>query len=169
MASQLLAEVVNLDISSWIGIGIGASHYYGKLEARGKDSVEMFNILTRKQAIELRKEDSLSPYCAGDNYRGFDCRDDAIAKAREVWRDHFPDAQFLVLGRAANVEPKRLLDSLPGVKIKTRVNALVRRYDKVMSKYEGWRNYRKPISAKDEQFMDDSYSDWVRLLNDAST
>jgi len=167
MENQLLAKVVNLHISSYIGTAIGATHFYGELQMRGEGDVELFNVLTTKQAIRLRKE-GYSHYEAGDKYRGFECKDDAIAEGKRVWKEHFPDAQFLVLGKVIHIEPKKLLDA-PNDDVIAEVNAIVDEYDERMKKYEGRKNLRKPISMEDERFFDDSYKEWVRLLNEAIT
>jgi hypothetical protein len=104
-------RVVHLYISSWIGTSLGATHFYGELQGEIDSEykkVELMDTLTSAQAVRLRKS-GYNYLDAGDLYSGFDTRDDVIKMGVEQFRQHFPAADILVLGRSAVADPQKIL------------------------------------------------------------
>lgn len=110
--------------SSWIGIGVGASHYYGELVEvlpnRERNTVKLFDVITQSQATKLNQKiryvfkdnpDLADVYHKGDEHDGFNSIDDLINKAKEVWKDRFPNAVVLLDGDPSNLEPKIIIDT----------------------------------------------------------
>lgn len=123
------SKVVYLNIYSWVGIGIiEASHYYGRLRCEGHDNdfdglgVEIKKKLTPREAIHLNQASGYEflVYEAGDYHPGFEDKDKLIEAAKEVWLDHFPDAEILVLGSPSIAEPQLVLCG--PIEVKTKIN-----------------------------------------------
>ena len=105
--------IVTLEITSWIGIGLGARHYYGKLIMTQKngerESIGLTYQLTEKQAKRLNSQEKSRLYGKGSSYAGFDSEDDVRERARSSFRALFPHAKVLIEGSRSAVEPKRIL------------------------------------------------------------
>src|SRR5512136_161848 len=99
-------RIVYLEIDSWIGTSIGATHFYGELKSNGKH-IELKRCLTLHQARELQKKDW--PVEAGDLFHGFDTKDEIISLAITTYKEHFPEADILIQGRSACAEPQMVL------------------------------------------------------------
>jgi len=111
-------KVVYLDAMTYGSMGIGGGHYYasliGEIDGVRKDESLRFR-LTQAQATEMNKEERRSgqehmyTYRNGFNSSRFFSLDDAIENGRKVWKEHFPDAELLILGRPASAEPQEIL------------------------------------------------------------
>lgn len=104
---------VYLEISSWIGISIGAIHFYGKMKCSDGDefkSIEMLHPLTISQARELNKNEKYRLYDAGDMYYGYDSKNEIRKQAIETYKDLFPGATVLIEGHIAYADPQPILD-----------------------------------------------------------
>ena len=153
--------IINLKISTWQGISLGAEHFYVELQGKNK-SVELYDVLTKRQAVRLNKKDyatgySFDLYSPGDKFRGFDTRDEAIASGKKEWLNHFPDAVFLVLGNRTHCEPKLLLDSTldDDSELKARIR-------KIFDKCDAIGFFDDP---KNDDLMDKHCEEWETLLN----
>lgn len=106
-------NIVTLEISTWLGLSLGATHYYGKLCGYNDGEykcVELKHPLTPSQATRLNKEEqSHRTWRVGVLYPGFDTEDDVIAFSVECFQEHFPAASVLVIGSATSIEPKRIV------------------------------------------------------------
>jgi hypothetical protein len=108
-----------LEITSFIGISLGASHYYGKIVGDVDDKyakVDLKRTLTTAGAAELteRHGDDYT-YRAGQSVEGFDTKEEIIALAKATYKDHFPGAKVLVLGRYVYGGPHPVLDGPDGL------------------------------------------------------
>lgn len=112
-------KIVHLEIRSFRGISIGATHYYGELKGHVDGhykSVDLEYAMTAQQAKALTKKDfeergyQRMRYSPGDMYAGFDTMDDVRAEAIRQYKTHFPKAEMLVEGHAAYYERKPVLD-----------------------------------------------------------
>ena len=105
-------RIVYLHITTWQGISLGAIHYYGKLHGGGRE-VKLQHPLTAEQAAQVNKsafaEGMAFGFKVGEMYHGFDDRQEIIRLARSTWREHFPDADVLVVGNPCVAEPQRVL------------------------------------------------------------
>jgi hypothetical protein len=62
-----VSKIVYLEITTWQGISIGATHYYGQLTGRGMESIDLEYTITSAQAARLNKTDEQSwGWKAGD-------------------------------------------------------------------------------------------------------
>lgn len=105
-------QIVTLEISTLVGVSLGAQHFYGKLKGEvGEDYtvVDLTHSLTTKQARELSKAHGWQ-YKKGAPSPCFDTKDDIREAAKKVWRKHYPDAIMLVEGQSTYYEPKTILD-----------------------------------------------------------
>ena len=102
---------VYLNIRSWIGIGLGAQHYYGTLEARGDiDDIVLTRTLSARQAARANRYRGVLPlHRQGDVSSGFDSIDDIKALAIKTWKDLMPQGETLLLGRSSIAEPLEIL------------------------------------------------------------
>lgn len=82
-----------LELSSFRGISMGATHTYAKLDGGGAgptggndfDDFRIERILTADDAEALTAKDPTFTWTAGDTTRGFDTADEAKAAALAVW------------------------------------------------------------------------------------
>lgn len=111
MKPELEAQIVVLEISSFIGISFGAQHIYGKLYGFVNGEFEATDVERPYRESDIDKVD---PGLA-DEYRkseqrairryidgglttgGFDTREELCLRAVEVYRQHFPAAKMLLV------------------------------------------------------------------------
>lgn len=119
-------RIVYLQISSHIGISLGAIHYYGKLHGNreANHTVDVWKRMTRREATKLTKGDSFGfKYRAGNTTRRFETKELLRIHADTLLRKHFPSAVILLEGSWAVYQPQRVLWSEDPV-IKDTVNAM---------------------------------------------
>lgn len=104
----------------------GAEHYYGKLCCDGKD-VEIVRPMTQAEALKLNKKDDVKFYKAGHELSRFDTKEEIISIAKKVWKTHFTDGDFLILGTASHAEPQLVLAGC---------EPIISKANKIFSKYE---------------------------------
>ena len=96
-----MANETYLEISSWKGIGIGASHSYGSLWNNGK-TVVLMRILTKKEANRLNGCDGckvFGTYRKGMKTERFNTVSSIIRLAKRQYRTFFPDSTVLLRGK----------------------------------------------------------------------
>ena len=129
-------NIVFLAVSTFVGSGVGAKHYYGVLEhPQGGDSVGVTYKLTQIEADRLNKgwltkemRTSDAGYQKGEQSERFPSRMKVIAVAKKQFKVYFPKATVLVLGNAGVVEPQEIL--IGPKEFKDKINVLAKRYDK---------------------------------------
>jgi hypothetical protein len=103
-----------LQISSWRGISIGATHFYGKIVSGDikVPSVEIFRCLTSEEAKIINNAHKAYKYGyeEGDLYPGFDDRESLIEQAKLIWKESFPNQKRLLLGDSCYCEPMLIID-----------------------------------------------------------
>jgi len=97
-------SIVRLAIENWIGLSLGAIHYYGTLYGVDKQ-IKLQHLATKKQAIKTNKH--IREYYAKDYWRlyyikvgdtvdGFDSKKEVIEEAKLQWKIKFPKAKILI-------------------------------------------------------------------------
>jgi len=147
MASK---KVIHLEITTWAGMSIGAIHYYGKLVGEDEQGeykkVEVEKGMTAREARAMNKLDGTRGlYKAGSTTSRFDRREQVIERALEIWKDHFPEGEILLIGSSSTVDPQEVL--VGPEELKTVVNAWVKQYE---DEYEG--------------YPDEIYQRWRKLM-----
>jgi len=121
--------IIWLKVSSWVGIGIGAEHYYGKLidqslpwEERIKNEQTVKRPLGSKEARELSKKDTemfdekiRCTYRKGDLTDRFASESDVIAQAKKTWKELYPHGEILLLGDDGTAQPVLPIDGTPAI------------------------------------------------------
>jgi hypothetical protein len=128
---HLRVRVVYAHVYTWQGMSIGATHWMGKLQARGCDSVVLTRQMTAEEAEALSKKDGFTTgfYAAGKETERFLSSNSVYHEARRRWLEHFPLAVLLIAGRASNADPQRILLGPPGAM--ERLNALTDRSETI--------------------------------------
>jgi len=107
-----------LKITSWVGTSIGATHYYGKLSGyyinQSTEDIELEYTISRKEADILNEKDTsiypgMGHWRAGDKTGRFDTTEEIITRAVQSYKEHFPEAEGLLLGDPLNIS--RVLDA----------------------------------------------------------
>lgn len=127
-------NIVFLVVSSFVGIGVGAKHYYGKLEALiGGEPADVTAPLTAAQARAFNKEWGMLKlsfgYQEGEESSRISSRAKVISLAKKQFKKHFPKATVLILGRPAVCAPFEVL--IGPKEFKEKMTKLAKRYDKL--------------------------------------
>ena len=105
-------DYVVLEISSWRGISLGGTHYYGVLVGYIGDEYvreEIEKPMTEEEAKKLRKKDDFKYYVAGSITDRFDTKQEIREIALAKWQTIFPNAKALLEGQSADAEPMKVL------------------------------------------------------------
>ena len=125
------SKVVVLNITTYAGYCVGASHYYGALHSRDK-RIELGFILTKKTAPLVSHKDY--QYKAGQRSIRFISEKDIRRVARREWKKNFPDSILLLEGTPACGDPQRCLEGPK--ELKKEINRLKNTAEKI-GWYEG--------------------------------
>lgn len=107
-----MSTVVNLEITSFQGVSVGAEHYYGKLKSYDPyQTFEIEKVLTEREAAALRIKDDWPGFKAGDKTTRFNTRDEIIEIAERDYKKIFVGAKVLTLGSSTSAEPQEILDA----------------------------------------------------------
>jgi len=142
-------KFVYLEISFWEGYG--GQHYYGSLKGYLNNeyaSIELSFILTKKQAQKL----GVKYYEKGDESTRFFSEQQLITYAIKTFKQHFPEAEVLILGRIISLEPQRIL--VGPVKYKEKVNEFAEQCEAL-----GW------WDGKNEKEVEIIWNKWKELRN----
>jgi hypothetical protein len=116
-----MGKFVFIEITSWQGISLGATHYYGKLKGYDDNNEVLFidieKPLGEKEAKKLSKKDDFT-YREGTLTARFDSKQEVIDIAIEKWKTYFPNAEFLIQGEWAIADPQNCLIAPNGLKEK---------------------------------------------------
>lgn len=145
-------HVCYLEVSSWVGIGIGAEHYYGELHFQN-NMIRLEYRLTQRQATRQNKKmGEPGLFRKGDLYTGFDSPDDLSEFAKSVYKECFPEALVLVQGRHAVSGPHLVIDA-PG-EIEFQANKV----------YEKARVIGFWDDRKNDDLMDEITAEWDEIV-----
>lgn len=129
-------NIIFVKVSTFVGTGVGAVHYYGELsQVGGGRSVEVTHKLTQIEADRLNKKwltsemGTLTGYQKGECSSRFFNRESTIVAAKKQFKKEFPTATVLVLGRSSFVEPQEIL--VGPKEFKTKINILAKKYNKL--------------------------------------
>lgn len=130
--------VVHVDIFWW-GVSVGGEHYFGHLKCfdcpgtDGMQNIDLEHPLSSGEARFLNKKDKVRSgsggYRKGTMSNRFLSEGDVIEVAREVWKEHFPEADILVFKGSGISEPTLVLEGPK--KIKDAINRLVKKNEKL--------------------------------------
>lgn len=133
-----------LDMPTYKGISIGATHYYPTLWGDGRYS--LMRKLSGVEAVMLNKVDRLDFWKAGAVTNRFDTQHEARAAGLAAWRTMAAERDVLLAGRL-RMEPERPLAGPPEI-----VLAIKQMYDEMAGSgfYEGSpRTYRRVLREWD--------------------
>ena len=107
-------KMAYLVISSWIGVGIGAEHFYGKITFRSTSRVdtrekELKRKLSLNEAKALDKKDGCHTWRVLRETERFNSSDDIRKLAIKTYKKLFPLAEFLIEGRSSIAEPQPII------------------------------------------------------------
>lgn len=147
-------NIVFLTVSSFVGMSVGAMHYYGRLEhLQGGDSSDVTHKLTQIEADRFNKgwltKEMRTPdvgYQKGEKLTRFSSRRKVINAAKRQFKIHFSKAAVLVLGRSACFEPQEIL--VGPKEFKDKINVLAKEYGKLDWDIETDRPEIKKIEEK---------------------
>ena len=145
-------KIVELEITSWQGVSLGAEHYYGKLRGYFDDdfvSVEVEAKMTQRQAVALGKKDDWHHYKAGSMTSRFDTKEEVETTAILTFKDKFPNASVLLKGHWAAHEPKKCL-SADDLELMDNLNKVFIEYDKI--KYRDTEEYWNLVDPLADKF-----------------
>jgi hypothetical protein len=103
--------ITYLEIKSWTGISIGATHSYGCLVGKGA-TVALMRHLSARDAKTLNRKDKCNTYKAGDTTERWDSEEDVVDHAMANWR-HLMGGDVLMLGDRCYLDPIPVLDGPP--------------------------------------------------------
>lgn len=92
--------IAHLDITTWVGLSIGAQHYYVELiidnpnAKHGTDRIKIERPLTATEAIVMNLEAKAQGYLSrmykpGEMTQGYNSREDAIAAGIKYFNEHY--------------------------------------------------------------------------------
>lgn len=132
-----VADIVFLRISSFVDVGMGAQHYYGKLEHfQGGPTFDVTYPLSLQEARVFNREwlkkyevESGLGYQEGEPSERFPSIKKVIVAAKKQFKEHWPEASVLVLGSSGYYQPQRIL--VGPKQFKDRISVLAARYDEL--------------------------------------
>jgi hypothetical protein len=115
-----MIKMVTLEIESWMGVSIGAIHFYGTLHFDDTDGeyqrIEIRRVLDEDAAYKLTKQknsgknpDYWVDYEEGQDTECFDGSGDIKRIAIDTWKEHCPDGELLICGRFAVGDPQEVI------------------------------------------------------------
>lgn len=123
-------RVVYLTLTTWTESSCvaWAEHWYGRLHQRlpkqCDSTCDVTHKLTRKEARHLNEGDPTAPpYKTGDESGRFFDRQSVIDAALAQWKEHWPDADILILGEQSCLDPQEVLAGPEP--LKSDINAIV--------------------------------------------
>jgi len=105
-------KIIYLNISSYRGTCLGATHYYGHLTSRSPDykNIELQKPMTQKECDALNAKDKHNMiYEPGDVSGRFNSSSEVIKFAISIWKTFFPDGEILMEGSSAVADPQKIL------------------------------------------------------------
>ncbi len=108
-------ECVFLEVDTWSGLSIGATHYYGRLKTKSNDRVDVERVLSVEEAARLTKDElpDAPAYEEGFESIRFYSEEDVVVAAKNSWKKHFPDYIVLLEGSSSCLDPMRIIDVQP--------------------------------------------------------
>lgn len=148
-------NIAHLNISSWVGISIGANHCYGKLNYQDEDRIEIKRILTHVDADKLNdydRNDVFESYNAGDECTRFDTEQEIIDSAIEIIKKDYPQVDLLLARDGASISVNEVYWG-KDQKVVDRINELYKEADKL-----GY------YSGKDDDRMEELDDEFEKLV-----
>jgi len=111
-------NICHLEISTFAGMSIGATHFYGKLSDSGyRHVIRLRRKLGAKDAKEMNIKHSWGGYRQGSMTECFNDKESIIQMAKRTYKKHMPVCDILLLGSSGRIEPKVILDYPSGFDI----------------------------------------------------
>jgi len=104
-------HVCYLEITTFIGMSIGAVHFYASFYFR-EEKIDFNRTLDSKSAKRFNKErgERDNFYKKGSQVNAWESREEIIEEALRAYKTHFPAAKLLVEGQHSYVDPHLVLD-----------------------------------------------------------
>ena len=153
--------IAHLEISSWIGTSMGARHVYGDLYGYTPEytKIKLEHPLTNKQVLVLNEDDDMyGCWDQGDLSYGFDNEEELIEFTKNVWKEYFPKARFLLEGNIGYIEPKKLIDSYLSAGIEKKLKT---QFAKLTDKEQSYDDKNSDNDIK----RDKLYEKWYNLFS----
>lgn len=151
-------------MTSWVGMSIGAVHFYAKLKFKDLKEVEVEHTLTKKEAKVLTKKDNAAigygsyEYEAGDTTGRFDSKEEVFACALEVFEEAGWKAKVLVVGNSSCLNPQECIWCIDKSKIEP-LNELYEKLEKMyMQTDDPWDKFGNGVVER-------IFEDWWRIVN----
>lgn len=100
---------VHCNMTTWVGTAACGSHHYGSLRCGKHERVDVVHPLSREEVDRLNKYNDGSKYVVGEESGRFYDEETMKVWAVRTCKKHFPDADILVYGDRAVVEPQPIL------------------------------------------------------------
>ena len=161
MDRRLREAMIHLRITSYRGISIGASHYYGELQfpCYDRGSITLEHPMSARDASRRNKESGYDfpIHKAGELTKGFQSEQAVINWALAHWQE-YGDEPFLVDGSTGYSEPKPVLATTLGElePLQTAAAAIVQKCEDI-----NWFD-----DPKNDVLMDQYIDEWEQLLLD---
>jgi hypothetical protein len=127
-------NIAHLNITSWVGISIGAVHVYGKLRYKDWDYIEIKRVLTQAEANKInKKEDMINAtyhYRKGDECGRFDTEKEIIDLTIKLLEKKYPQVDLLLSSDGASVSVNKAFWG-KDKKLVNRINELYEEADKL--------------------------------------
>jgi len=156
------STIAFLDATSWVGMSIGAVHWYGSLSGNknGYDftyqlKVDVNRILTTSSA---KRENKMSErfhfnYKKGDEAGGWFDKEALYDKTIEIYKNYYPNAKLL-LRDDTELNPSQVLDCIS----QKDMNAMNKIYERFKNGYTPSGNWI------DDNYMEECYKDWKPFI-----
>jgi hypothetical protein len=136
-------KILHVEITTWAGMSIGATHYYGKIEFPyddHKDSIELNFILTKRDVILLNKKERMyaptfrTKYIIGEPSSRFDTKEEIERAGIKYYEENLKkEYSLLVLGGKGVIEPQKIIayncKSSSQIKLIEKINKIAEQYD----------------------------------------
>jgi len=120
-------KIAILEISSWAGISIGATHCYGDVWIQG-EKIELQKVLTKEEAEIKTNIDEGYRWKAGDTTGGFDSEKEIRIIAINICKKN-PSVKLLLEGTYCVADVQKAIYGDP--KIISKINKLYKKADKI--------------------------------------
>lgn len=136
-------KILHLKITTWAGISIGATHYYGDIlfpYEEHKDSHRLRFILAKRDVILLNKKERMyastfrTTYVVGEESERFDTKEEIEKTGIKYYEENLKKKYaILVLGDTGVIEPKKIIvhncKSSRQLKLIESINEIAKQYD----------------------------------------
>ena len=136
-------KILHLKITTWAGMSIGATHYYGDIlfpYDKHKEDIKLSFILTKRDVLLLHKKERMyalsyrTKYIIGEESSRFDTKEEIEKAGIKYYEENLKKKySILVLGDSGIMEPQKILayncKSPQQIKLIEKINEIALQYD----------------------------------------